>query len=102
MTTVLDIDNIEDIPEPKICKFCNTIHHTCERCLKNSHMCLKCGKIIYFCSFCKEEFSTLSNLKKHDIEDKLCKKLKNLKEITVENQLQKFKKQRRTSVCYKS
>jgi hypothetical protein len=98
MSVVLDIDNIDDIPDPKICKFCGAIHHSCLRCLKNSHMCLKCGKIYYFCSVCSEEFPTLSNLKKHETENTLCNKITNLKEITVENQLQKFKKQRKKNI----
>jgi len=100
MNIVLDIDNVDEIPDAIFCKFCNAIHYNCERCLKNSHMCLKCGKIYYFCIFCKEEFNTLTSFKKHDIQDGLCKKIKQLKEITVENQLQKFKKQRRASISY--
>lgn len=98
MNVVLDIDNIDDIPDPKTCSFCKAIHHTCIRCLKNSHMCSKCGKILYYCDICKEEFSAISMLKKHENENTFCKKIKEFKDISLESQLRKFKNQKRKSI----
>lgn len=87
---VLDIDNVDDLPDYKSCKFCNAIHHDCNRCLKNRHVCSSCGKMIYECSTCSSEFLSLSSLKNHEHTDKICSKAKKLSYISVKNQVKKF------------
>lgn len=87
---ILDIDNVEDLPDYKCCKFCNAIHHNCNRCLKNTHICNTCGKMTYECSTCSLEFLSLSLLKKHEKIDKICSKARKLSYISLENQVEKF------------
>jgi hypothetical protein len=57
-------------------------------------MCIKCGKILFYCDVCKEEFLNISMLKKHENENIFCKRIKETKNISLENQLQKFKNQK--------
>jgi hypothetical protein len=87
---ILNIDNIDEFPDYKSCKFCNAIHHDCNRCLKNTHICNSCGKMVYECSICNAEFLTLSSLKKHEQTNKICSRARKLPYVSLENQLKKF------------
>lgn len=88
-----DFNTICELPESDIrrCEKCDS-EHTCKRCIKNSHVCNKCGCIFYECDICGTILCSLTELKKHHIESKICKKARSLTASSIEDELRKFGK----------
>lgn len=79
----------EDIQPIRKCEECKT-NHFCSRCIKNMHMCQKCGKITHDCDICGITMRSLSEIKRHQKESKICKKARMLTATTFQEQLKKL------------
>jgi hypothetical protein len=88
-----DFTTICELPEDDIrrCEKCDS-EHTCKRCIKNTHTCNKCGSLSYECDICGAILGSLTELKKHQTESKICKKAKYLTASSIEEELKKFGK----------
>lgn len=84
--------SIHDTEDVRKCEKCN-LPHKCKRCIKDTHTCNNCGTLSYDCDICGTTQGSLSELKKHQSESKICKKARFLTAISVEEQLKKFGKQ---------
>jgi hypothetical protein len=73
------------------CEKCDS-EHTCKRCIKNTHICNKCGSLSYECDICGTILGSLTELKKHQVESKICKKARYLTASSIEEELKKFGK----------
>jgi len=73
------------------CEKCD-ITHECQRCIKNTHICIKCGTLFYDCDICGTTQGSLSELKRHQRESKICKKARFLTAISMEDELKKLGK----------
>ena len=88
-----DFTTICELPENDIrnCERCDS-EHSCKRCIKNTHTCNKCGALSYECDICGTILGSLTELKKHQLESKICKKAKSLTASSIEDELRKFGK----------
>jgi hypothetical protein len=75
----------------RLCDKCDTTH-ICKRCIKNTHICNNCGILSYECDICGTILDSLSELKKHHLESKICRKAKYLTASSIEDELRKFGK----------
>jgi hypothetical protein len=88
-----DFTTICELPENDIrtCEKCDSAH-SCKRCIKNTHVCTKCGALSYECDICGTILTSLTELKKHQTESKICRKAKFLTASSIEDELRKFGK----------
>jgi|688.fasta_scaffold1290271_2 hypothetical protein len=75
-----------DVNKKNICIHCHK-EHLCKRCIKNMHICFDCGGLIHQCDICGTLLNSLSTLKKHQRESKMCKKIKSLTVNSFEEQI---------------
>ena len=85
------------------CEACKIIH-VCFRCVKNMHICTECGKLSHDCDVCGATMNSLSEIKKHQKESKICRKARLLTFTSFDDQLSKagikvvHKHRRRSSI----
>ena len=82
-----EFDEILEVNQRK-CEGCK-IRHICMRCIKNMHICTKCGKMSHDCDICGTIMNSLTEIKKHQKESKICRKAKTLTAKSFEEQLVK-------------
>lgn len=75
--------------EDKKCEGCSTPHR-CNRCRKTIHICSKCGKMTHDCDVCGENFPTLTEVHRHQLNSTFCKKARALMQVSFQQQIHKF------------
>ncbi len=86
-----EMGSLIDAPPEHRCWGCSAVH-ICKRCVNNMHICTKCGKISHECEICGCILDSLTGLRKHKKESKICKKARVLTAKEFHEQLDKFVK----------
>jgi hypothetical protein len=84
--------SIYDSSDTPMCEKCNT-EHVCKRCIKNTHVCTICGSLFYECDICGSTETSLAEIKRHQLQSKICKKAKFLTATSIEEEIKKFGKE---------
>jgi hypothetical protein len=54
------------------------------------HMCSNCGKLTHTCDICGTQLESISAVKKHQVESKICKKARTMTAGTLHEELAKL------------
>lgn len=86
-----ELGDITESSENRICDNCKNIH-ICKRCNKNTHICSYCGKMAHECDICGTSLPSLSSIKRHHVESKICIKARTMTMSSLQKQMDDFRK----------
>jgi hypothetical protein len=75
------------------CEKCKR-EHFCDRCSKSTHICRHCGKLTHECDICGAILNSLKEMRDHRQQSKICKKVRTMTPIYLQEQMLKFKQTR--------